>query len=158
MMAVGDRAQNLEAFAYRSVAVDGLGPTDLDALLVSARDFNASVGVTGALFHHEGLFFQYIEGPASALSQVYERITRSRLHDQIVGLAREPVEQRQFEAWYMAFCEPPASVLQELSTTLWEDSMPITRDTVVPARHLGMILDYWNRWSAQQDADRPLGS
>lgn len=56
----------------------------------------------------------------------------------------------------MAFCEPPASVLQELSTTLWEESMPITRDSVLPVRHLGMILDYWNRWSAQQDADRPL--
>jgi len=142
--------QELVALAYKSIAVRRPTSADLEALLLSARSFNSSVGVTGALFHHAGRFFQYIEGPAQGLSQAYQRIEESQLHSDLIELAHQPIATRQFESWHMAFCEPPGSALQELSNNTWEESMPITRNSFDRSEHLEMVLHYWNRWSADQ--------
>ena len=142
--------QDLIAIAYRSTTVRPLASAELEVLLLSARDFNLSMGVTGALFHQGNRFFQYIEGPAQGISQVYARIERSSLHSELVELAHRPITARQFESWHMGFCEPPGSVLQELSTSMWQDSMPITRDSFERSEHLEMVLNYWNKWSAER--------
>lgn len=141
---------DLVAIAYRSIATRPLSALELDALLVDARVFNAAVGVTGVLFHHDGRFFQYIEGEAAGMNQVYERIRGARAHQELVELLHGPVTQRQFERWHMGFCQAPESTLQELSNAAWIEAMPITRVSDKASEGVGLALYHWSKWLAEQ--------
>jgi hypothetical protein len=46
---------------------------------------------------------QYLEGPAPGLYRVYEVIKADPQHYGIVDLVREPIAQREFSGWSMAF-------------------------------------------------------
>jgi hypothetical protein len=46
---------------------------------------------------------QYLEGPAQGLYRVYEVIKADPQHYGIVDLVREPIAQREFSGWSMAF-------------------------------------------------------
>lgn len=139
------------AISYSSVATRALSGAELDALLLDAQSFNEGLGVSGALCYDEGVFIQYFEGPARAMEQVYARISASCLHDQLTEISRNPIEERQFDGWYMAFCKVPDSILQVLANIGWEANMPVTRTTSEPNRGLSLLLYHWNRWQAEKD-------
>jgi hypothetical protein len=92
---------DLLAIAYLSTAAKWPTRSQLEILLLDARDFNERVGVTGALLLQDLTFFQYFEGPESAVLEVYARINRSRLHHSIFELFNEPIERRHFSRWTM---------------------------------------------------------
>lgn len=140
---------DLIGIAYTSRATHGLPPWRMDGLLMDARRFNRKIGVSGVLFHHDGDFFQYFEGPPAAASAVYARIRASRSHDGIRELSREGIDRRQFSSWTMAFCEPPRSMLQTSSQATWLNDMPVTRDTFDSTEGMNLVLYYWNRWQAE---------
>lgn len=136
----------LTAFAYRSKASRNLSPDDLDAILTSARTFNAECGVTGVLFYSLGEFFQYFEGPRSAINAVYQRILDASSHSGVVQLYFDEINTRQFETWYMGFCQVPESALQEICTAEWQAAIPVTRPTAAPVPGLNHVNYYWNKW------------
>jgi hypothetical protein len=140
----------LRSIAYVSRATRRFVPEELDALLVDARTFNASVAVTGVLFLHDRRFFQYIEGPDDGIARAYARIRRSRSHDGMETLLETAMPRRYFDARHMGFCEPPGSALQRLANASWEQAMPITRDEVEGFEGLSLVAYYWNKWSAER--------
>lgn len=143
--------QFLTAIAYTSVASRPLSAQDLDSILVDARSFNQRVGVTGALLHAGGMFFQYFEGPAAGVTEVYNKIKRSDKHKDIRELVHESVDVRQFAAWHMAFAEAPSTVLEELTNEYWEMTLPeLSRQA--PSPGLKLLLEFWN------SATHPVGS
>ena len=73
------------------------------------------MGVTGALLHQDGSFFQYFEGSESGVGQVYSRIMGSRMHRGLIELVCEPADQRHFSTWSMGFAESAGSELQAIS-------------------------------------------
>ena len=79
----------------RSAAVAGI-------LAVSKRN-NARVGVTGALLFNAGSFAQVLEGPRAAVEATFERIQRDPRHSDVSVLQCEPVAERGFSNWSMAF-------------------------------------------------------
>ncbi|MBE0548328.1 MAG: BLUF domain-containing protein, partial [Rubrivivax sp.] len=109
----------LVAVAYVSSATRRFAPEELDALLLDARAFNAIAGVSGAILHQDGSFFQYFEGPEAGVEEVYSRIKRSRRHRGLIELVAAPVNQRHFSTWSMGFAEPVASELQSISQASW---------------------------------------
>ncbi len=139
---------DLIAISYASVATHRLSGTELDALLLEVQSFNERLGVSGALCYDDGVFIQYFEGPPHAMEQVYARIASSHLHDQLTEISRNPIEERQFDGWYMAFCKAPDSILQVLANIGWEANMPVTRTSSEPNRGLSLLLYHWNRWQA----------
>ena len=144
----------LTAVSYSSVATQAMTSSDLDALLFDAQAFNQAQGVSGALCYDNGVFIQYFEGPSDAMDLVYARIKASSRHESLVELTNGPITTRQFEGWYMAFCHAPASILQVLANSGWEDNMPVTRSADGPNRGLSLPLYHWNRWQA---AGMPAG-
>ena len=52
----------LRSIAYISSVTRALSDEELERLLVDARSFNESVGVTGVLLYNGNSFFQYFEG------------------------------------------------------------------------------------------------
>jgi hypothetical protein len=142
----------LRSIAYVSRASHAFIPEDLDALLLDARMFNASVEVTGVLFHHAGRFFQYIEGFDDSIAEVYKRILQASSHTDIEKLLDTRIQHRYFETWHMAFCEAPETAVQQLANSSWEQSMPITRDEFDGFKGLSLAVYYWNKWSSEKSS------
>ena len=138
---------SLVAVAYVSSALRRFTPQALDALLVNARDFNLKAGVSGALLHHDGSFFQYFEGPEVGVEAVYLRIKASRSHHGLIELIAAPVDQRHFSGWSMGFASPVASDLQAISQADWLAAHQLACDQAAPAPApaLSLLLAFWQR-------------
>lgn len=93
----------LEAVLYVSTATRWLTAAELERLLKEARQRNLECGVTGVLLYSYGNFMQYFEGPAEGVTEVYEVIRRSALHQGLIELLHEPIDAREFDDWTMAF-------------------------------------------------------
>lgn len=93
----------LESIVYVSSAVRLLTLEEISHLLSRARRRNAQHDVTGVLLYIGGNFMQYIEGPAASLDVIYRIIQQDELHSGIIQISREPIEERQFGEWSMAF-------------------------------------------------------
>ena len=79
----------------------GFDDAMLDGILLQARRNNSRDGLTGALIVRADLYLQLIEGPDSAISATYTRISRDNRHLGVTLLVRETVSQRMFPAWTM---------------------------------------------------------
>ena len=78
-------------------------PSELKGILDISRKNNREMDVTGALCYSAGGFLQCLEGPASAVNEIYRRIVRDRRNKQVTLLSYSPIEKRGFEDWTMAF-------------------------------------------------------
>lgn len=131
------------AIAYVSSAIRLLAETELETLLLDARNFNAAQGVTGVLLYHDGTFFQYFEGPEAAVSQVYARIKKSSLHRGMIELLNEPAQQRQFSGWHMGFSAVPQSTLLRLERASWADISNDVQGRAASSAGLDLLLQFW---------------
>jgi len=93
----------MESIVYVSSAVRLLSLEEVGYLLARARERNEEYGVTGVLLYIGGNFMQYIEGPKGSLDVIYRIIQEDKLHTGIILVSREPIEDRQFGDWSMAF-------------------------------------------------------
>lgn len=91
----------LQAIAYASQAVKGLGSLSVDGLVERAAAFNKLAGVTGILLFDGWRFLQYIEGPEDGMATVYSRILNATSHSDIIELARGRVGDRRMPYWAM---------------------------------------------------------
>lgn len=95
--------ESLVHLIYASVATRPFDAPELVDLLDHARAANAEIDVTGLLLHESGSFFQVLEGPEEVVAALYARIQRDARHHQTVKIILEPIEQRDFGGWTMAF-------------------------------------------------------
>jgi hypothetical protein len=94
---------DLHVVVYVSSATHLLQEAEIERLLSRARVRNARAGLTGLLLYSDGSFMQYIEGPREALMRTYAVIRRDPLHHDIDELLNEPLTEREFGDWAMAF-------------------------------------------------------
>lgn len=136
----------LHAIAYVSSATPILAdPVQLDALLVDAREFNASRGVSGVLLHQGGNFLQYIEGPRPGVTAVYNRIQQSSRHFGMIELLNQTVTSKHFQEWHMGFVEPTQSDLQAISQACWLSRMVQLDPHSQKSAGLDLLLGFWAR-------------
>lgn len=101
---------------YRSTAVDHLSAGDLRDILTVARRRNAEAGLTGCLHYEDGLFFQWLEGPAGVLRTVVASIMDDARHREITVLDEGGLDHRRFQDWRMRFSDrDQASLLDWLA-------------------------------------------
>jgi hypothetical protein len=65
--------------------------------------YNAAHHISGMLLYRDGKFMQVLEGEETALWLLYSKILHDPRHTDIVMLADEPLPQRGFAAWSMAY-------------------------------------------------------
>lgn len=94
---------SLFSIVYVSSARPGLRRPDLEAIASGAREFNGSRGITGMLLHDDGSFMQALEGEESLLLDLYTRIRNDRRHGGVITLLAEPLAEREFAGFAMAF-------------------------------------------------------
>ncbi len=72
-------------------------------IVEASRRDNGRAGITGALLFGAGSFGQVLEGPRAAVEVTFERIQRDPRHRDINVLQCDPVAERIFNGWSMAF-------------------------------------------------------
>lgn len=93
----------LESLIYLSTAAHSPTPAEIEHLLDRARLWNMNEQVTGVLLYSGGSFLQCLEGAGGALDKVMIRIRADPLHHHILEILREPIHQREFADWSMAY-------------------------------------------------------
>ena len=110
----------LLSLVYVSTARTRLRETELEQLLSLCRACNQQNAVTGVLLYNDGNFMQYLEGPDTAVRQIYQRICADPRHGQLIELMLEPITERVFSTWAMGFAQPTVSMLLALSNARWK--------------------------------------
>ena len=94
--------QLLFNLVYCSQVSDGIGQTEVDAIVATARRFNPALGITGVLVFGSGVFFQWIEGPKTNVLELVNRIEADSRHKQMTILSSdEEIRERIFPTWDM---------------------------------------------------------
>jgi hypothetical protein len=88
---------------YQSRAKRRPSSDDLAELLLEARARNKQFGVTGMLVHEGDRFFQWLEGPGTALEDLWSSIKRDDRHDDIELLGEGVTPIRLFSEWDLRF-------------------------------------------------------
>lgn len=83
----------------------------LKTLLERARCQNAERGITGALFSVDGVFVQILEGDRDVVTRLLAHIREDPRHRQLKVIAEQPIAQRVFSSWSMAWLSPDASTV-----------------------------------------------
>ncbi|UQY87986.1 BLUF domain-containing protein [Stenotrophomonas rhizophila] len=109
----------LQAIAYASEAVPDLGTDGLERMVQRSITHNQLAGVTGLLLFDGRRFLQYIEGPDDGLAVIYSRIVYSRLHTDVIELARGSVSQRRMPYWSMRWIPVEDTQLKEAAFSDW---------------------------------------
>ena len=73
----------------------------VDDILTKSRAKNPAAGITGNLVYHADLFLQLLEGPHSAVHELYEKILVDNRHADIVKLRDASFNHRLFASWAM---------------------------------------------------------
>ncbi len=82
-------------------------PESIDTILTNARKNNRSEGITGSLIHRKDLFVQLLEGPRSAVSNIFARILQDKRHTEVAVLHAGDAQGRLFAKWDMRGDTPP---------------------------------------------------
>lgn len=142
----------MQNIAYVSLAAKELTPTQIDALLLGARDYNLEHNVTGVLICHKNTFFQFFEGEPTNVEKVYDRIKKSSLHKNILELSNTQTNKRYFNSWSMGFCYAPNSEMQALIHADWMNQIKTVQKFANETPGLKMLKEFWSRLSIKQAA------
>ncbi len=75
----------------------------ITTILAASRENNAREGITGGLLFSTGCFAQVLEGRSAAVEATFERIQCDDRHNDVILLEAEPIAERAFPDWSMAF-------------------------------------------------------
>ena len=122
---------------------------EISRILDTARSLNQQTGITGALLFNRGLFAQVLEGPMASVEDTFERIQCDQRHADIAMLACEPISERSFDKWSMAYVGKPRYVppiLLELAAGTGFDPDLIDGDAVHESlRRMLMAEEDWQQ-------------
>jgi hypothetical protein len=92
--------------AYYSSSSRHLNPADLDAILKISKLNNTNDDINGVLMHHDGLFFQILEGKEKVVEDCYNRICLDARHRAVSLIVSQPIKTRSFLGWRMRYIGP----------------------------------------------------
>jgi hypothetical protein len=95
-------APTLYTFVYCSRAAEGVDDAEVNRLIEAAQRYNLTCGITGVLVFGNGVFFQWIEGPAAQVRRLMASLHVDPRHYDIVSLDQsEEKRERLYENWQM---------------------------------------------------------
>ncbi len=102
MLEFEEGRKGLRRLIYTSrFAGDGDVGEALRTIVNASIQNNRLVDVTGFLLAGEGLFLQWLEGPATAVEETFARIALDKRHADLRTIADSPAERRKFRDWNM---------------------------------------------------------
>lgn len=147
----------LTQLVYASAATVPFSEDDLDALLSQARRCNSQLDVSGVLLYREASFFQVLEGEASTVKSLYNKIGRDKRHDNVLLLANRQIEQRDFGEWSMGYVRNPADVSELPGFVDFFAGQGFTQ-LATDSRRMQQILDGFRRGRWRRAAEANIAS
>jgi hypothetical protein len=86
---------------YASRARVPISSEVIDSILASARKNNPGQGITGVLCYSDSIFVQVLEGGRDQVNRIYGNLQRDERHHDLVLLAYESIDERQYSSWTM---------------------------------------------------------
>lgn len=121
---------------------------ELQRILATAHAFNQRVGITGALLFTGTHFAQIIEGQEEAISDLISAISRDERHTQITIVLRNPIVERRFPDWSMAYNGPSQFVSRHVTRLLAD---PLPQESLRAGEWLAELLEQFSgmkQWAA----------
>ena len=78
---------------------------ELRELVSKSAEHNQALGITGLLVLSGDQFLQVLEGPASAVNDLYSTIVRDGRHHHLRLISYEPAVETYFDDWGMALVD-----------------------------------------------------
>ena len=100
---------DLYSLVYSSSATEDFSQAELSALLDQAQQKNTQCGITGMLIYYQREFMQVLEGDKAVVLTLYKSICHDGRNRQNYLMWEEPITQRQFGSWSMAYLAPAQS-------------------------------------------------
>lgn len=98
----GRRDPLLFNLVYCSRAAPDIDADAVDRIIATSQRNNARSSITGMLVFGEGIFFQWLEGPRDAITELMGVLRSDPRHEQIVLLSEvEEARERLFPQWDM---------------------------------------------------------
>jgi len=72
-------------------------------ILNQSSQNNTRLHVTGMLIYFEGTFIQVLEGAEDVVYSLLDKISKDARHKDVTVVHDEPIQEREFGAWEMAF-------------------------------------------------------
>ena len=94
---------SLTSLIYVSRMTEECGMEELQNILKTSREKNASADITGMLCYDPTFFLQCLEGPKEVILALYENILADSRHTNVVRLDERELQSRVFGDWRMAF-------------------------------------------------------
>jgi hypothetical protein len=88
---------------YLSSAIPEFTRDELITALEHWKARNEAENISGILIYHDGNILQVLEGERVVVEATFLRISRDLRHAGILPLIQEPIAERQFDEWTMAF-------------------------------------------------------
>ncbi len=111
--------------AYVSSAVTEFTKPQLRELLTRSQENNGRMEITGLLLYGGGNFMQVVEGPEASVRALYDIVCKDPRHKDIYTLLEEPLAQREFPDWSMAFHD--LEMMKSSHRTGYSDFLRISR-------------------------------
>ncbi len=93
----------LHQLLYVSVETAPYAKEELISLLNQSRQSNAALRVTGILVYYKKHFFQVLEGEKDIVFDLFRIIKQDKRHASVILMHDQPIEERRFKDWTMAF-------------------------------------------------------
>ena len=98
---------SLITLCYVSVAMAQITDVDIRAILQVSRMLNRQRDLTGLLACTRHHFMQILEGSAAQIDRLLASLLRDSRHTELHIIRREPITQRLYDDWHMAFVPSP---------------------------------------------------
>lgn len=116
----------MKTILYLSKPTIHFSDTDLEDLLVHARDSNQKRNVSGMLLYVNGLFVQVLEGDDDDVDGLYNKICKDSRHNKIAKIYDNQIEEKLFDVWSMAFNKSSVEELSEAGYFTLDEFKEIT--------------------------------
>jgi len=100
---------------------------ELDRIVQTALGRNPRYGITGALAFTERHFAQNVEGPEESVERLMANIRGDWRHKDVQLVYREPMRERRFPTWSMAYAGPSTFVAGHVRSLLDGGQGPANR-------------------------------
>lgn len=91
----------LAHLAYVSSRKSNCTDLEIEKILEACQKNNPSLEITGVLLYSKNQFIQYVEGEASKLTELYDKIKKDVRHERTVMLSYGPISSKAFPSWHM---------------------------------------------------------
>jgi AcrR family transcriptional regulator len=93
----------MRSLVYTSTQTRPITDSELAQILAVGREKNTRLGITGMLAHRDDNCIGIIEGDDDVVRERFEQVQADPRHTNVRVLLDEPVQQRSFPDWSMAF-------------------------------------------------------